>query len=180
MAQKSLSDLQRPTVAEYKQQPKAPFALVLDNVRSALNVGAAFRTGDAFGIQTLYLCGITAQPPHREILKTAIGATESVDWQYRKTTLETLRELREAGYLLAAVEQTTDSVTLDEWTWKPDARVAFVVGNEVNGVSAAVLEAVDIHLEVPQYGTKHSLNVSVCAGIVLWEAIRQWRTLSPR
>ena len=173
MAKKRLSELERPSVAAYRKQPKLPVVLVLDNVRSALNVGSAFRTADAFGIEQLYLCGITATPPHREILKTAIGATESVAWSYAPDTATLLTRLGEAGYRTIGIEQTTDAVALQEVRLDPARRYAFVLGNEVDGVSEAALAQCVRTLEVPQFGTKHSLNVAVCAGVVLWEAVRQ-------
>ena len=174
MPKKQLAALQRPDLATYRAQPKTPFVLVLDNVRSAANVGAAFRTADGFALQHLYLCGITAQPPHREILKTAIGATESVDWTYAADTPTLLRELRARGYRTVGVEQTTDSVSLLNFELDKRMPYAFVLGNEVQGVSDAALAECELALEIPQLGTKHSFNVAVCGGMVLWEAFRQW------
>ena len=173
MPKKSLSALQRPDVATFKAQPKTPLVLVLDNVRSALNVGSAFRTADGFGIERVILCGITATPPHREIFKTAIGATESVEWRYEKSTETALESLRAADYHIVGIEQSTDSVSLADWRLATDTEYALVVGNEVSGVSDAALALCHTTVEVPQYGTKHSFNVAVCTGIVLWEAVRQ-------
>ena len=173
MAKKQLAALGRPDLATYRARAKTPFVLVLDNVRSAANVGAAFRTADGFALHHLYLCGITAQPPHREILKTAIGATESVDWTYATDTPTLLRELRTQGYRTVGVEQTTDAVSLLDFELETDAPYAFVLGNEVQGVSDAALAECDVALEIPQFGTKHSFNVAVCGGMILWEAFRQ-------
>jgi len=173
MRKLSLSELNRVTLEEFKQQPKTPLIIVLDNVRSALNVGSAFRTADAFALEKIYLCGITATPPHREILKTAIGASESVDWAYAKETTSIVQSLKDAGYQIFAVEQTTESISLEILDLQPDGKYALVFGNEVGGVSDSVLELVDECVEVPQFGTKHSLNVAVCVGIVSWAFFRQ-------
>lgn len=168
MQKRSMTELQRLTVEEYKKQSKTPLVVILDNVRSALNVGSAFRTADAFALEALALCGITAQPPHREILKTALGADQSVGWQYFAETLDAVKHFQQEGYLVFAVEQAVGSIALQEFQW-PDNPIAIVFGNEVEGVSDAVMEQVDGCLEIPQYGTKHSLNISVSLGIVLWE-----------
>lgn len=173
MPKKSVAALQRPDVTTYRVQPKLPLVLVLDNVRSALNVGSAFRTADGFGIERVILCGITATPPHREIFKTAIGATESVDWQYEENTVRALETLRTTGYQIIGVEQSTDSISLAAWHLAPAEKYALVMGNEVSGVGDEALARCHTTVEVPQFGTKHSLNVAVCAGIVLWEAVRQ-------
>jgi len=175
MRKLKLQELNRPDIDTFKAQPKAPVVLVLDNIRSGLNVGAAFRTADAFALEHIYLCGITARPPHREILKTAIGATESVSWSYQEDTINAIKELQEQGYTVLAVEQADERTWLQEFRWPESQKVALVFGNEVEGVSDAAMEAVDGCLEVPQYGTKHSLNIAVCVGVVCWEVTRQWR-----
>jgi len=175
MRKLKLQELNRPDIPTFKQQPKAPVVLVLDNIRSGLNVGSAFRTADAFALQRIYLCGITGTPPHREILKTAIGATESVEWTYVKETTEAVQQLKAEGYTVLAVEQADERTWLQDFQWEKDAKYALVFGNEVFGVSDAVMELVDGCLEVPQFGTKHSLNISVCVGVVGWELTRQWR-----
>jgi tRNA G18 (ribose-2'-O)-methylase SpoU len=175
MKKLSLKELNRVDTTTFKAQPKAPFVLVLDNIRSAHNVGAAFRTADAFGIEKVVLCGITAQPPHREILKTAIGATDSMEWSYEQEIATALEQLKAENYQIVGVEQTTESVSLEQVQINSEARYALVLGNEVSGVSEAALPLLDQAVEVPQFGTKHSLNVSVCLGIVLWEYFRQWR-----
>lgn len=162
-------EMERLEVEAFKEETKHPIALVLDNIRSMHNVGSAFRTGDAFLIEKLYLCGITAQPPHREIHKTALGATETVDWEYRKTIESALQELREAGYCILLAEQTTKSVPLQDYSFEADKKYAFVFGNEAFGVSDEALPLADDCIEIPQFGTKHSLNVSVSIGICLWE-----------
>lgn len=175
MRKLKLQELNRPDISAFRAQPKAPVVLVLDNIRSGLNVGAAFRTADAFALEHIYLCGITARPPHREILKTAIGATESVDWTYHEVTVEAINQLQSTGYRVFAVEQAEERTWLQDFKWPEDQKVALVFGNEVEGVSDTVMEQVDGCLEVPQYGTKHSLNIGVCVGVVCWEVTRQWR-----
>ncbi len=169
MQKKQTRELHRLTPEAFKQRPKTPVVLVLDNIRSGLNVGSAFRTADAFALQEIYLCGITAKPPHREILKTAIGATASMDWTYFATTEEALAALRQKKYAIWAVEQAKNSVLLQDFRPPADQPLALVFGNEVQGVSESVMQLVDGAIEIPQYGTKHSLNVSVCLGIVVWD-----------
>lgn len=173
MRKLKLQELNRLSVDAYKQLDKTPVVLVLDNIRSGLNVGSAFRTADAFALSGIALCGITAQPPHREILKTAIGATESVDWRYYSSTSEALRALKAQGYQVYAVEQTEPSIPLQDFRVPADAALALVFGNEVKGVSEEALAEVAGSIEIPQLGTKHSLNISVCLGIVVWECLRQ-------
>lgn len=173
MRKLSLKELNRVDVATFKKQAKSPLVLVLDNVRSALNVGSAFRTSDAFALEKIYLCGITATPPHREILKTAIGATESVEWEYAKTTLEIVERLQAEGYKIVAVEQATDSVMLNDFKIGKGEKYALIFGNEVKGVDDEIMQHLDVCLEVPQLGTKHSLNISVCVGVVVWELFSQ-------
>lgn len=162
--------LNRLNTDEVFSVPKKPVIIVLENVRSALNVGSVFRTADAFGIEAVYLCGITACPPHREILKTALGATETVFWKSFEKISDAADELRSKGYKLAAVEQTDQSIELNNFI--PSARQALIFGNEIDGVSDAALALCNDYIEVPQFGAKHSLNVAVCAGIVLWEVSR--------
>ena len=175
MKQLSLKELNRITTKEFKAQEKTPFVFVLDNVRSALNVGSVFRTSDAFALEKIYLCGITAKPPHKEILKTAIGATASVDWEYQASTLETVQKLKEAGFYIIGIEQTNESVSLEAFKLDKSKKYAIVLGNEVKGVDHEVLQLVDDCIEVPQFGTKHSLNVSVCAGIIAWDLFKQFK-----
>ncbi|MEM9919012.1 MAG: TrmH family RNA methyltransferase [Bacteroidota bacterium] len=175
MKKRSLKELNRLSVEAFKASEKTPVVIVLDNIRSALNVGSAFRTADAFAIQKIYLCGISAKPPHREILKTAIGATESVDWVYIEDVVTAIQELKTEGYQVLAIEQTDESVELQAYPVKPNASYALVFGNEVKGVSDAVLPLVNGAVEIPQFGTKHSLNISVCLGILCWSFFRQMR-----
>ncbi len=175
MKKLSLKELGRVSVQEFKSQDKAPIVLVLDNVRSGLNVGSAFRTADAFALEKIYLCGITSQPPHREITKTAIGATDSMDWVYFENTLDAISELKKEGYQIIAVEQAEGSISLENITSSPFQKCALVFGNEVSGVKEEVMEVVDACVEVPQFGTKHSLNISVCVGVVVWEFFRSWK-----
>lgn len=175
MKKLSLKELNRVSVEAFKNQSKTPIVLVLDNVRSGLNVGSAFRTADAFALEKIYLCGITSKPPHREILKTAIGATESMDWVYFENTSEALAELKKEGFKVIAVEQAKGSFSLQEIDNQPFTKTALVFGNEVKGVSEEVMKSVDGCAEVPQFGTKHSLNISVCLGIVVWEYFKHWR-----
>lgn len=172
-----MQELDRLSPAAYEHRAKTPIILVLDNIRSALNVGSAFRTADAFALQRIVLCGISARPPHREILKTALGATDTVEWTYAENTADAVSELRQQGATVLAVEQTTDSRPLQEFALQPsvDRPLALLFGNEVKGVDEAALQLVDGAIEVPQYGTKHSLNVSVCLGIVVWELFRRWK-----
>ena len=169
MKKLSLTHLNRVSVEEFKRQQKLPLIVVLDNIRSALNVGSAFRTSDAFALEKVILCGITAQPPHREILKTAIGATEAVDWEYLENTTDALEQLRSEDVKLIAIEQAEESVTLNNFQVEEKQKYALVFGNEVKGVSQAAMDMVDECIEIPQFGTKHSLNISVCVGIVIWD-----------
>lgn len=173
MRKLSLKELNRVDVETFKKKDKTPIILVLDNIRSALNVGSAFRTADAFALQGIYLCGITAQPPHREILKTAIGASASVEWTYFEHTTDAVKDLKSKGFQVLGVEQTTASTMLQDFKKGSDSKFALIFGNEVKGVSDEVLPELDACLEIPQYGTKHSLNISVSLGIVVWEVFRQ-------
>lgn len=172
MKKLTLEELNRLSETEYKKAPKLPFVLILDNIRSGLNVGSLFRTADAFRLEKIYLLGITAQPPHKEILKTAIGATESVDWEHRDDGKELLKELKNQAYTIICVEQADKSVELSEFTPDPRKKYAIILGNEIGGVSESLFLASDHVLEIPQFGTKHSLNVAVCGGIVLWQMIQ--------
>lgn len=169
-----MSELNRLTAEEFQEASKNPIAIVLDNVRSVLNVGSVFRTSDAFRIEELHLCGLTATPPHREMNKTALGATESVNWKHFESTSDSLKLLKENGYTLIAIEQTTGAVELQEFPFSNHEKVALVFGNEVKGVSNEALELCDFAIEIPQFGTKHSLNISVSAGIALWHAVQRY------
>ena len=170
MVQKlKLEELGRIDVETFKQSSKTPLVVVLDNVRSMHNVGAVFRTADAFLVEKILLCGITPQPPHREIHKAALGATESVDWAYFESVTEALQSIKPEGYRVVGVEQTTGSQMITEFDFAKSQKYALVLGNEVEGISDEVLPLCDDFLEIPQLGTKHSLNVSVCGGIVMWE-----------
>jgi 23S rRNA (guanosine2251-2'-O)-methyltransferase len=169
-----LEELNRLTPEAFSAQDKIPLLFVLDNIRSGLNVGSAFRTGDAFGITEIVLCGITAQPPHKEILKTAIGANETVSWRHEKDIVRAMEALKRDGVWLVACEQTTDSKPLFGYDFAVEKPVALIFGNEVDGVSDGALALADEVLEIPQYGTKHSLNVSVSIGIFAAEYRRQW------
>ncbi|MEQ8907276.1 RNA methyltransferase [Ekhidna sp.] len=164
-------ELNRLSPEEFKEAEKIPAVLVLDDVRSAMNVGSAFRTSDAFRLEKIYLCGITAQPPHREINKTALGAQDSVEWEHKETIIECVDDLKKAGYQIVAVEQADESTSLLDFQVEKNAKYAFVFGNEVFGVNETVVEAADTVLEIPQYGTKHSLNISVSIGVVLWDFV---------
>ena len=161
-------ELHRVGVDEYQQIAKLPVTLVLDNVRSEMNVGSVFRTADAFLIERICLCGITPQPPKSEIHKTALGAEESVTWKHYPTTLAAVEELKASGYLICSIEQVHDSVSLADFAVNLDQPVAIVLGNEVKGVSQEVVDISDLCVEIPQEGTKHSLNISCCAAIVMW------------
>ena len=162
-------ELNRLSPEEFKSSDKVPVVLVLDDVRSAMNVGSAFRTSDALRVEKIYLCGITAQPPHREINKTALGAQDTVEWEHKETIQQCIDKLRSDGYLIIAVEQADESISLLDFQPSVDKKYAFVFGNEVFGVADQVVESADTVLEIPQYGTKHSLNISVSIGVVLWD-----------
>jgi 23S rRNA (guanosine2251-2'-O)-methyltransferase len=163
------AELQRPNADSFRNTRKLQVVVVLDNVRSALNVGSVFRTADAFAIEKIILCGITAQPPHREIEKSALGATESVSWEYFTSTGNALVALKEEGFKIVGIEQLHKGMFLDEFKPSANERYAFVFGNEVNGLSDDILNLLDTGIEIPQFGTKHSFNVSVTTGIVLWD-----------
>ncbi len=165
------SELNRLSIEDFQKKKKNQLVVVLDNIRSMNNIGSVFRTCDAFLVEKLFLCGITATPPHREIQKTALDATESVCWEYCEETEMAIKMLKEEGYVVYAVEQTDKSLLLDKMEVKSDEKIALVFGNEVSGVSDEALETCDLALEIPQYGTKHSFNISVSVGIVLWDII---------
>jgi len=164
-----LEELNRIDVETFKTTEKIPLIVVLDNIRSMHNVGATFRTADAFLIQKIILCGITPQPPHREIHKSALGATESVDWKYENDIITVINELKSEGFEVIGIEQTTDSKMITDFTIDSSKKYAVILGNEVEGISDEALAHIDLFIEIPQLGTKHSLNVSVCGGIVMWE-----------
>lgn len=168
MDKKTIFDLGRDTVEQYRARRKLHLTMVLDNIRSLNNIGAIFRTCDAFLVDRIMLCGITATPPSDEIHKTALGAELSVEWEYFPTTMEALGKLRSEDYKVCVLEQVKGSVELQEFCPEPEGRYAIVAGHEVHGVDAKVVDAADVCLEIPQFGTKHSLNVSVSAGIALW------------
>lgn len=169
MRKLKLEELNRPSVAEFKEQQKLPVVVVLDNVRSMHNIGSIFRTSDAFAVEQICLCGISAQPPHREIEKTALGATQSVNWNYYSDVDQAVTQLKNDGYKVIAIEQAENSTMLNEFTPLSGEKYALVFGNEVNGVSDEVMDKADGCIEIPQFGTKHSFNIVVSAGIVLWD-----------
>jgi tRNA G18 (ribose-2'-O)-methylase SpoU len=173
MKKLKLEELGRISIDEFKESEKIPVCILLDNIRSLHNVGAAFRTADAFRVEKIYLTGITGIPPHREIQKTALGATESVDWKYEESPAKAISDLKNQGYKIVIVEQTTDSIPLHTFYGEPGVKYCLVFGNEVHGVSEEAIELGDLALEIPQLGTKHSLNISVCLGIVLWDVFRK-------
>ncbi len=172
MRKLKITELQRLNVAEYKKEEKTPLVIVLDNIRSMHNVGSVFRTADAFRLEGLCLCGISACPPQAEIHKTALGAEDSVDWQYYKETEEAIQELKAKGYEVYALEQAENSLKLPKFTAVKDKKYALVLGNEVHGVQQSVIDLSDACLEIPQFGTKHSLNVSVASGIAIWQMVQ--------
>ena len=169
MRKLKLDELNRASVAEFKAGEKLPVVVVLDNVRSMHNIGSIFRTADGFAVEKICLCGITAQPPHREIEKTALGATQSINWEYYAEPLQAIKQLREEGYRIIAVEQAERSIMLQNFNIIEGEKYALIFGNEVNGVSDEVMNAIDACIEIPQFGTKHSFNIVVSAGIVLWD-----------
>ena len=168
MLKKSMLDLHRISAEEFKQVEKIPVAVVLDDVRSEMNVGSVFRTADAFVIERIALCGITGTPPSHEIHKTALGAEDSVEWSYHSSALEAVEQLREQGYKICSIEQVHGSISLEAFPIVPGEKYALVFGNEVKGVSQAVVDASDCCIEIPQQGTKHSLNIACSAAIVMW------------
>lgn len=166
-------ELERLTTEEFKQAAKFPIVIVLDNIRSLNNIGSAFRTGDAFRVQGIYLCGITATPPHREIHKTALGAENTVDWKYFENTISAINLLKEKGYKIITVEQAEQSTMLQNFNLDTSQKLALVFGNEVEGVEESIMEIADYCIEIPQFGTKHSLNITVSMGIVIWHLASQ-------
>lgn len=173
MKKLKLEELGRISVEEFKETKKIPVVVILDDVRSAYNVGSIFRTADAFLIQKIYLCGITGTPPNKEIRKTALGADESVEWEYVKAINPLIRELKSDHYKIISIEQTDSSISLPEFKIDPDEKYVLIFGNEVEGVNQKVVDLSDYCIEIPQQGTKHSLNVSVCAGILMWKFFRK-------
>ncbi|MDZ4714920.1 MAG: RNA methyltransferase [Cytophagales bacterium] len=173
MKKLQMEELGRISVDAFRDAEKLPVSILLDNVRSLHNVGSVFRTADAFRCERIYLTGITGVPPHREIHKTALGATESVLWEYAEKPLTVIQRLKKLGYRIVAVEQTTESVALQDFSMPPGDKVCLVFGNEVHGVSEEVIAEADEAVEIPQSGTKHSINLSVCTGIVCWELFKK-------
>lgn len=169
-----LWELDRVSEDEFRAQKKFPLTVILNDIRSLTNVGSFFRTCDAFNINKLYLCGITATPPHREIQKTALGATESMHWEYHESAVDLVKELKADGVAICSIEQTEKTTLLQDVAGLPEKRFALVLGNEVNGVDQDIIDLSDYIIEIPQFGTKHSLNVSVCAGIVMWEFAKRY------
>jgi len=167
-------ELNRLSVSAFKEADKLPIIIVLDNIRSQHNIGSVFRTSDAFKVESIHLCGITATPPNREIHKTALGATETVNWHHFENTLQSIDYLRNNNYLIFAIEQADISVSLDSFELNTKEKIALVFGNEVDGVNDKIMQKVDGCIEIPQYGTKHSLNISVSAGIVIWEIAKKY------
>jgi 23S rRNA (guanosine2251-2'-O)-methyltransferase len=176
MKKLKLEELGRISVDQFKVVEKIPVCILLDNVRSLHNVGSAFRTADAFRIGKIYLTGITGTPPHREIHKTALGATDSVDWEYIEKSQDAVQQLKSEGFKIVVIEQTDQSIPLHQFSGRREEKLCLVFGNEIHGISDEVIAHADIALEIPQSGTKHSLNISVCVGIVIWELFR--RTLN--
>lgn len=169
-----MPELERLSVDQFKESDKTPIVVILDGVRSMNNVGSVFRTADSFLIESIYLCGYTPTPPHRDIQKTALGATETVDWKHHTSTVDAVNELKEKGYLIYSVEQVHDSIPLHQFKLDTTKKYALVFGNEVDGVSDDVIALSDGVIEIPQLGSKHSLNISVSAGIVLWEVSKNF------
>lgn len=174
------SELNRLTVDEYKNITKTPLVVVLDNIRSCNNVGSVFRTSDAFLVEKIYLCGITATPPNKEIHKTALDAEKSVDWEYLEKTEDTVVKLQKDGFTVFAIEQVENSILLNEYNPAPNEKLAVVLGNEVKGVQQKVVTMCDGSIEIPQFGTKHSFNISVSAGIVLWDLFQKMEKAGSR
>lgn len=178
MSKLKLDELKRATIEEFKQQDKLPVTVVLDSVRSMHNVGSIFRTSDGFAVKQIYLCGITARPPHREIEKTALGATQSIDWYYFENVTDAIKSLKAEHYNIIAIEQASGSIMLNEFEPPQGTKYALIFGNEVNGVSEEAMQMIDSCIEIPQFGTKHSFNIVVSAGIVLWDFFNKL-TLKP-
>ena len=163
------SELGRISASAYKEKEKSPLIIILDNIRSLNNIGSVFRTADAFLAKKIYLCGITATPPHKDIQKTALGATDSVDWEYAESTMDLINSLQKEGVVIISIEQAEDAILLQNFAVEPNKTYAAVFGNEVKGVQQEVVSASDVVIEIPQYGTKHSLNISVSVGVVVWD-----------
>lgn len=179
MRKLSMEELGRKSVEEFKQSDKTPVVIVLENIRSAYNVGSVFRTSDAFLVEAIYIIGYSAKPPHKEIKKTALGAEETVDWQYFKSSAEAIDELRAKGFNVYAAEQAEGSYKLNAISIEPDEKIAVIFGNEVTGVEQSTIHLCDGCIEIPQLGMKHSLNIATAAGVVLWELVRTRIPLSP-
>ena len=177
---KKYTQLNRKTVEEFRGSDKFPLVVVLDNVRSMHNVGSVFRTADAFLISAIWLCGYTPRPPHRDIQKTALGATETVEWHYADKTVDAVKALKQDGFGIFAIEQVEKSISLHEFSSSHSEKMAIIFGNEVTGIDAGVLDLCDGSIEIPQFGMKHSLNISVAAGIVLWELCGKQQTANGR
>lgn len=172
------SELERLSVDEFKNTKKTPIIIILDNIRSLNNIGSVFRTSDAFLIEKIYLCGITAQPPHKDIHKTALGSTETVAWEYVENTIELVKKLQTENIIVCSIEQAENATMLNNFKPEPDQKYALVFGNEVKGVQQEVVTASDVVLEIPQFGTKHSLNISVSCGLVVWDVFSKLQSLS--
>ena len=172
-----LDELNRISVEEFRKSSKTPIVIVLDNIRSQHNIGSVFRTADAFRIEKIYLCGISAQPPSREIQKTALGATESVNWEYFESTLQVIERLKYEDFKILSIEQASKSVSLFDFVPDKEKKYAVVFGNEINGVQQSVIDLSDNFIEIPQFGTKHSFNVSVTTGIVMWDLFNKIKSV---
>lgn len=168
------SELDRKTVEEFKASKKTPIIIILDNIRSLNNIGSVFRTADAFLIEKIYLCGITATPPHKDIQKTALGATDTVDWEHRKDTLELIQTLQSEDVKILSIEQAENAIMLNDFTPQSNQKYAIIFGNEVKGVQQQVVSESDSVIEIPQYGSKHSLNISVSVGVVIWDLFNKF------
>lgn len=174
MQKKTMEELERMSLVEFKQTEKLPIVVVLDEVRSMHNVGSVFRTSDGFLIESIYLCGLTPQPPHRDIQKTALGATETVAWKHVTTTQQAIDELKQNGFTVIAIEQVHNSIALNQFKIDKSKKYAIVFGHEVNGVQEEIINQCDFSIEIPQLGSKHSLNISVSAGMVIWEMAKEY------
>jgi len=171
-------ELERLNISEFKNAEKSPIIIVLDNIRSLNNIGSVFRTSDAFLIEKIYLCGITAQPPHNDIRKTALGSTETVNWEYQENTQDVIENLKNGNVTICSIEQAEDATMLNDFIPQKNTKYAFVFGNEVKGVQQEVVDRSDVVIEIPQFGTKHSLNISVSAGVVIWDVFSKVKRLS--
>jgi 23S rRNA (guanosine2251-2'-O)-methyltransferase len=174
MLKKTMEELERMSPVEFKQTEKLPIVVVLDEVRSMHNVGSVFRTSDGFLIESIYLCGLTPQPPHRDIQKTALGATETVAWKHVTTTQQAIDELKQNGFTVIAIEQVHNSIALNQFKIDKSKKYAIIFGHEVNGVQEEIINQCDFSIEIPQLGSKHSLNISVSAGMVIWEMAKEY------